>query len=49
MRPPELPRMNPARLALLAALFALLVPLTAEAAPAPAMGAKRTYPPLEPS
>ena len=28
--------MNPARLALLAALFALLIPLTAEAAPAPA-------------
>ena len=36
MRPPELPPMNPARLALLAALFALLIPLTAEAAPAPA-------------
>ena len=36
MRPPELPPMNPTRLALLAALFALLVPLTAEAAPPPA-------------
>lgn len=33
MRPPNLPLVNPTRLALLAALFALLVPLTAEAAP----------------
>ena len=39
MRPPALPLVNPARLALLAALFALVVPLAGHAGPAPGAAA----------